>query len=130
MSDIRHDRGSPANGDDDLKRQTISQERSPLNTGIQMAVRYTVAVIATLLSFRFLFALLNADSKNGFVSFIYAMTEPFVTPFQGMFSSSASAGAADFEIETLVAILIYILIGAAVVNLLDILDKSGYANRH
>src|SRR5688572_28975503 len=55
------------------------------------------AVVETLLGFRLAFLLGEANSTNGFVDFIYNVTDPLVEPFQGIFSNDTLSNGGVFE---------------------------------
>jgi len=64
--------------------------------------------LTTLLGLRFVFALLDANVTNGIVSFVNSFTEPFVTPFYGLFNyDHTSIGPVSFQGYTLVAMVGY-----------------------
>ena len=81
---------------------------------------FIAGVIEVLLALRFLFVLLGANSGNGLVSFIYAVTYPLVVPFFGIFGYHYQAGVANFEVATLVAMAIYALIAWGLARLVTI----------
>jgi len=70
---------------------------------------------------RFAFALLDANATNGIVSFVNGFTEPFVTPFYGLFNyDHASIGAVSFQGYTLVAMLGYGILTAILARLVTV----------
>jgi uncharacterized protein YggT (Ycf19 family) len=91
---------------------------------------YTIVNIISIFIFiRFLLALFGADPFNGFASFIYGITWPFVLPFQGLFGAGREPmlGVSVFEGSSLVAIAIYHLfawIGAKVAQLIYLRSRS------
>lgn len=101
----------------------VVADTNPTITKAQMVVQYVMGIILSLLALRFLLALFGANQANGFVDFIYGVTAPLIAPFQGLFNVSATAGVARFEYETLVAALIYTLIGVGIVKLMDIFRR-------
>jgi len=79
------------------------------------------SALTTLLVLRFAFALLDANQGNGIVSFVNSFTEPFVAPFYNLFTyGHASVGSVSFEGYTLVAILAYGLLSAAIAKLVTV----------
>jgi hypothetical protein len=79
------------------------------------------AVIEVILLLRFFFLLLGANSANGFVAFIYNVSSPLVAPFYGIFGQLRKAGeqfVAVFDPSTLIALIVYGLIGWILVRLL------------
>ncbi len=71
---------------------------------------FVAGVLLALLAIRFVLSLLGANSANGFASFIYSVTHPFVAPFFSLFSYNFQAGVSRFESYTLVAMLVYALV--------------------
>lgn len=91
---------------------------------------YTVVNIISIFIFiRFVLVLLGADPFNGFASFIYTITYPFVLPFQGLFGAGRepTLGVSIFEGSNLVAIAIYHLfawIGSKVAQLIYLRTRT------
>jgi uncharacterized protein YggT (Ycf19 family) len=79
-----------------------------------------IGLITALLAFRFVFELLGANPYNGFVQTIYTLSYPFAGPFATIFGMT-SVAKATFDWSVLVAIVVYILIGYALVRLLRII---------
>jgi hypothetical protein len=77
------------------------------------------AVIDVVLAMRFIFMLLGASTQAAFASLLYALTFPLVAPFQGMFNTP-SRGGSVFEPASLVAMVVYTLIGWVIVALIRI----------
>lgn len=105
-------------GNTTVERQTISESASaPTGIVAQRIVWYITGAILTLLLLRLVLQILGANQGNGFVDFIYALSGVFAAPFFGMFSYTPSYGASMFEPSTLVAILIYALLGWGIAKL-------------
>ena len=77
-------------------------------------------IIIALLALRFLLALLGANPNNEFANFIYTASHPFVSPFFGLFNFDETLGRARFELETLIAIVVYGLLTALLARLVSI----------
>ncbi len=77
-----------------------------------------VGFVVSILAIRFVLTLLGANRNNGFADLIYSATYPLVAPFFGLFGYKFEYGVARFEIETLVAIAVYALIGYGIGRLL------------
>ena len=88
----------------------------PANKAVQV-VYYLIGLLLAVLGLRFILQLLGASQSSGFVNFIYTTTEPFVAPFYGVFQTTISYGTARLELEALLAMLVYILVGWAIANL-------------
>jgi hypothetical protein len=86
----------------------------------QQIVYLLVGILTGLLALRLLSLLFGANPFNGFVDFIYTVTNPFVAPFRGIFGYDVALGASKFEAETLVAIIVYALLGYLLVKILEV----------
>jgi uncharacterized protein YggT (Ycf19 family) len=84
------------------------------------AVWFIVGLIDILLIIRFVLKLLAASTSSGFVTFIYNLTEPLIAPFSGIFGTPAANGSV-LEPATLVALVIYSLIGWGIVALIRLM---------
>src|ERR1700682_1576669 len=92
----------------------------------EQAVWLVTGVVDALLVIRFAFKLLAASTQASFVTFIYDLTQVFVAPFHGIFNTAAS-GRNVFEPESLVAIVIYSLIGWGLASLVGVVTRGGGA---
>jgi uncharacterized membrane protein len=83
-------------------------------------VWYIAGILLVLLGFRFILALLGANSSNGFANFIYKTSHPFVSPFFSLFSYKQSYGVSHFEIYTLIAMVVYAIVAWGIVKLVNL----------
>lgn len=84
-------------------------------------INYIVGAIEFALALRLVFKLLAANAANGFVSFVYSLTDPLVQPFSGIFRVAVVRGAEGtsvFEPSVIVAMVVYAIIGWLIVRLL------------
>ena len=79
-------------------------------------------VIEALVLIRILLKLLAANPDAGFSSFMYAITEPFVTFFQGVFPTPASRGSV-LELSSVLAIIVYALLAYIIVRVIRIVSR-------
>lgn len=105
-----------------VKSERVVQHTSQVATGATYArnvISTIYGILAGLLGIRILLSILGANSGNAFASFIYTITYPFVTPFRTLFNidTSIGNGAYRFEIDTLVAIVVYGLIAWVIIRL-------------
>lgn len=108
-------------GDTNVQRQSVTQTTTvPGSVVAQRIVWYVVGVIIALLLLRLVLQLLGANQGNGFVDFVYALSGIFAAPFFGMFSYTPSYGVSYFEVSTLVAMVVYALLGWGVAKLFTI----------
>lgn len=88
-------------------------------------VYYLIGALLILLLIRFFLRLTAANPQNTFAQFIGSLSEPFVAPFSTLFVSPTFAGgAAVFDINLLVAIAVYTLLGMLAVWLIQVIGIS------
>jgi uncharacterized protein YggT (Ycf19 family) len=82
-------------------------------------------ILAVLLVLRVLFLLLVANETNAIVDFIYAVTEPFVAPFRGIFNfdTVSPGGASVLDVAAVVALVGWFLIYLLIMAILSIGDR-------
>lgn len=85
--------------------ETASKDssRHAANKGIQI-VYYIAGVLALLLGIRLILFLLGANN-TGIVYILYQLTQPFVTPFYGVFGKTIVYSGSRLEMESLLAII-------------------------
>ena len=76
-----------------------------------------VGFIEALVAIRVILKLIGANAANSFVNFIYGFSDFFVKPFLGIVSDPTS-GKSILEINSLIAMLVYLLVGWAVVRVI------------
>ena len=104
-------------------RESYREERvavAPYNYRAVQIVWFVFTLICALIAFRFTLKVLGASPQAEFVSFIYGVTAPLVAPFRGIFPDSGQ-GFFIFEPASLVAIVVYLLLGWGIVALVRIL---------
>jgi hypothetical protein len=89
----------------------------------QALIAFGLLVVETLLTFRLAFALTGANPGNGFVDFIYDITGPLVSPFEGIASEQVS-GDRVFEPETVVAMTVYGAAALLVIAFMALLSST------
>jgi hypothetical protein len=94
------------------------QRRTNLRYWIAAVIYFFLGVLEVILAMRFLFRLLGANETNSFVGGLYAFSGAFAGPFSGIFGSDPALGAGHvFEVSTLLAMIIYALVGWGIVAL-------------
>lgn len=94
----------------EVRAHSDADEVVSSSTQAERIVSLIVGIIEIFLAARLIFALLGANASNGLVNFVYAVTRPLISPFVGIFGSP-HLGVSNFETATLVAMIIYALIG-------------------
>lgn len=102
-------------------RQTVARTTTEVSGAVVAAriVWFIVGVIDALIAIRFVLLLLGANHDAGFVDFIYSVTNVLIAPFIGIFGTPAY-GQSVFDISSLLAIVIYTLIGWGIVKLISL----------
>ena len=92
---------------------TVNVAAARPNSSIWTASRViglVFTVLEVVLLIRFLLKLLGANADQGLVATIYAITDPLVAPFRGIFAQPA--GTPVVEISTLLSIIFFVLAAA------------------
>jgi hypothetical protein len=95
----------------------ISEETLRRLTGL---VQLSFGVLNGLIGLRFLLKLMAANPANPFASLIYFITTPFLWMFQNLTHTPSFEGI-EIEFFSLVAIVVYALIGWVIIQLMWIL---------
>ena len=82
-------------------------------------VGFIVGIIDVLIAARFLGKLFGASAQSSFVHGIYSVSAPLVAPFTGIFGDTGSK-TNTFETASLVALVVYAVIGWGLVVLIRI----------
>jgi uncharacterized protein YggT (Ycf19 family) len=109
----------PAPAPAPVERVSVTEE-SRYNFRAAAVVGFIVGVVDILIAARFLGKLFGASAQSAFVSFIYQVSAPLVAPFTGIFGDTGSK-TNMFETASLVAIVVYAVIGWGLVVLIRII---------
>lgn len=103
-----------------VERQTVTRDvNTPGVVILQRIIWFIAGLIGIIIALRFVFLLLGANRDAAFTDFIYSMSAPFVAPFVGIFGEP-TYGSSVFEISSVLAIVIYILIAWGIAKLLTL----------
>ena len=94
-------------------------EQSRYNFRAAAVVWFVVGVVEIFIAARFLGKLFGASAHSAFVNFIYQVSGPMVAPFTGIFGDTGTR-TNTFETASLVAIVVYAVIGWGLVVLIRI----------
>ena len=92
-------------------------------------VGFFLMLIETALAFRLAFKLGGANANNGFVNFIYDVSNPFISPFKGIANHSTS-GSTIFEPETVIAMAVWAVVAIILVVLVNIVTSAPAPAEH
>lgn len=103
--------------------------RTVLVSRVSMLLWFITAVLIGLIVFRFALMLLAANPANGFVDFIYSITDIFVAPFAGIVGSPATDSGSVVDTASIFAVIVYLLAAWALVSLFRILFAGTRSTR-
>jgi len=108
---------------------TASDERAAAanragDSTVERVIYFLMGLLTAVLAIRFILSLLGANRDNGFADLIYSVSYPFVAPFFGLFGYEVQYGVSRFEIETLVAVAVYALVGYGLIKIIRIARKA------
>lgn len=118
-TEVRETNETDASGE--VHRTSVTRTQPTSGVVIfQRIVWYVVGVIIVLLAMRVVLQLLGANDNASFVSFIYTVSNVFAAPFYGIFGYQPTYGKSYLEISTIVAILVYAIVGWGIARLATI----------
>jgi len=94
-------------------------------------VYYILGVLEVLFAFRLVFKILGANPGSTFVSFIYSITELFLSPFASIFRKAVTKGVetqAVLEPATIIGMIVYALVAWGITKLIEINKKPKNTN--
>lgn len=77
-----------------------------------------LAILISALLLRFIFRLIGLEPTNAPVAWIYNFTTPLITPFAGILNPTINLPTGQLEIDTIIAIVIYGVIGTIIQRVL------------
>lgn len=80
--------------------------------------------VLAILGMRFVLSLLGANRGNVFADFIYSVSNPFVTPFFGLFNYTPQFGVVRFEFETLIAMAFWGFVTWIIIQMVTIGNRD------
>jgi hypothetical protein len=95
--------------------------KSVISQKVQQLLIFIYSAVSIILTGRFILSLLGVSQQTPFVSFVYQLTYPFMTPFANMFGRQLQAGQYRVEFEVLVALLVYALVFIGIAKLIGII---------
>lgn len=93
----------------------VGAERQQSLLRVSQIIWLIIGIIEVLIGLRVVLKLIGANAANDFASFIYNAAGVFLAPFFGLTGSPASGGSV-LEIPSLIAMLVYALLGWGIVH--------------
>lgn len=85
----------------------VRKTRSSGNRVITGIISWVAGAIGVVLAFRFGLLLFGANPDAAFVDFIYTLSAPFMAPFEAVFGVTETRIGSVFDLNTLLAIIVY-----------------------
>ena len=115
----RHDHYHDPNDDYYPDPEEVRFRQAVIYNRIASVVWFITFVILSIILLRFVLLMINANEANPFVSWIYSTSEFFVRPFLGI-TTDPSINGSVFEVNSLIAMLIYVLIIYGILQLVKV----------
>ncbi len=120
VRETKHPAGNTA-----VHPKTVVQDDSVSSSVlIKRIIYYITGFIVVFLLGRVILQLLAANQGNAFVDFVYTIGGFFAAPFYGIFGYEPSYGDSILEISSIVAIFVYMIVGAGIAKLVTIGKKT------
>ena len=87
---------------------------------INSVIWWMAGVVESLIGLRVLLKIMAANPGNPFANFVYAITDLFLLPFQGLTANPSSEGMV-LEVSSVVAMIVYLLIAWMITELIRVL---------
>ena len=97
------------------------EARRSTATWLTGLVYFLFGLVEIAIALRILLKLLAANPNSGFSQFIYGVTGPFVAPFAGIIGEPAASNGSVFELSSVLALIVYLLLSWIVARLLQLL---------
>jgi hypothetical protein len=92
---------------------------------VTRVVWFVVGLMGALIAIRFVLLAVGANENAGFAKLIYGLTSWMVAPFAALFGSNltypGTAGAGVLEVASLVAIVVYALVGLLITKIAQLM---------
>jgi len=113
------------NNPNNERRTEVVSDQADSRVIAKRIIWYIAGFIVALLALRIVLLLLAANQGNTFVDFIYGLSGFFAMPFYGIFSYQPVYGSSTFEVSSVVAIVIYLLIAWGIAKLFTLTSARG-----
>lgn len=99
--------------------QKVFQKKKDIFRAYQI-IWYVLAVIEILLAFRMVLKALGANPSSGFATLVYAISDPFAVPFNGILGITVTQRS-TFEWSIIIAAIVYALLAFGIVQLIHMI---------
>jgi uncharacterized protein YggT (Ycf19 family) len=105
------------------KMQEQHYEQKKVIFKFNQIVWYFLGLIEVLIMFRIIFKAFGANLASSFVRVLYALSDPFVFPFRGLFRDIREETLV-FELSSFIALLVYFVIAYGIIELARIFKPT------
>jgi YggT family protein len=96
---------------DEKKRGIAAANQNSAIARIVNIIYFLFGALLLLLAVRVILQLVGANAENGFASIIYGLSAPFVALFASLLQNPTLGGASVLEITTIIAMLVWAIVG-------------------
>src|SRR5581483_7173160 len=111
---------------DDIMVREVAEPYDPMHAtlaAMQALVGVGLLIVELIIGLRFFFLLASANAGNGFVDFIYDISQPLAHPFDGIISDRAAANGI-LEPDSIIAFIVYAAAAWIVVALIGVAERG------
>jgi hypothetical protein len=101
-------------------QREVGQEHRLRTFKVMQLIWLGVGTLEVLIALRIVFKLIAVNPENALASLLYAFTGLFLLPFAGL-TSTPSSGGMVLEISSLIAMVVYALLGWAAAKLVEVI---------
>jgi YggT family protein len=99
---------------------TVAEQQLGSLERIRQVIWFIAGLIVALIALRFVLLALGANPDNGFARFVYGLSGLFVAPFIGIFGPEPAAGTNYFELASIIAIAVWLLVAWVIVRIVSL----------
>lgn len=118
---------------DGYEQERVIEKKGTLRvevvTRLAQLIWLMTGIIVVSIGIRVVLKLLAANPENDFASIIYGFTDTLLTPFAGLINNPATDGGMIFEISSIIAIIVFLILGFFAAELLQILFGASDGSR-
>jgi uncharacterized protein YggT (Ycf19 family) len=103
-----------------VTKSVVEETKLPPRSAAIQVVYILFSILAAIIILRVILVGAGANPANGFVDFIYNISEPFVKPFLTMFDREIVYKVGRFEYESIIALIVYGIVAAIIASILRI----------
>lgn len=95
-----------------------------ISYAIESLIWWVAIILEFFMALRLGLAMFGADGGNLATNLAYSISEPLVSPFFSLFSTSMTVTAPRIELETIVAMVVYYIVAYIIVQLMEIFREE------